>query len=312
MAKSSKALAKAKDGLAAARAKAKAAISKVKKDDPTVCHSFLPGTKVLLVNGITKSIDKVALGDKVVATDPATGRTTTREVVGTIVTEDDKHFVDLTIKAKSGGAAALIATTTHPFWVKSANAWIDAGDLKPGMTLREADGSTATVEGVRHFDKRQRTHDLTVSGIHSYYVVAGAAPVLVHNCSEVAVDTNAVTDALSGAKTAEVDTVLAGRAPVLSPTAHRELIEGGHSTEGISGWLAARGGRMGVGSTPEGVAGLQGRLRAMWKGKSFNPMIADDDASVLHSAAQEGLSIITNDKRFYKNAERLGYATERY
>lgn len=209
MAKSSKALAKAKDGLAAARAKAKAAISKVKKDDPTVCHSFLPGTKVLLVNGITKSIDKVALGDKVVATDPATGRTTTREVVGTIVTEDDKHFVDLTIKAKSGGAAALIATTTHPFWVKSANAWIDAGDLKPGMTLREADGSTATVEGVRHFDKRQRTHDLTVSGIHSYYVVAGAAPVLVHNCSEVAVDTNAVTDALSGAKTAEVDTVLA-------------------------------------------------------------------------------------------------------
>lgn len=33
---------------------------------------------------------------------------------------------------------------------------------------------------------------------------------------------------------------------------------------------------------------------------------------VLHSAAQEGLPIITNDVRFFKNAERLGYTTERY
>ncbi|MFF1480731.1 Hint domain-containing protein [Streptomyces sp. NPDC058301] len=150
VAKSSKALAKAKDALAAARAKAKAAIGKAKKDDPTSCHSFPPGTKVLLADGSTKPIDKVALDDKVVTTDPATGETTIREVVGTIVTEDDKHFVDLTIKARGGSSGSLIATTTHPFWVKSKNAWIEAGGLKPGMTLREPDGSTATVEGVRH------------------------------------------------------------------------------------------------------------------------------------------------------------------
>ena len=50
----------------------------------------------------------------------------------------------------------------------------------------------------------------------------------------------------------------------------------------------------------------------MWKGKSFIPMIADDDASVLDSAVQDGLSIITNDKRFYKNIETLGYPSERY
>ncbi|MBC9731512.1 hypothetical protein H8R17_45075 [Streptomyces sp. TRM68367] len=57
---------------------------------------------------------------------------------------------------------------------------------------------------------------------------------------------------------------------------------------------------------------IKSSLRAMWKGKPFNPMIADDDAAVLDSAVQEGLSIITNDKRFYKNIERLGYSSERY
>jgi hypothetical protein len=51
------------------------------------------------------------------------------------------------------------------------------------MTLRTASGATATVEDVRYFERRQRTHDLTVTEIHTYYVLAGAAPVLVHNCN---------------------------------------------------------------------------------------------------------------------------------
>lgn len=69
---------------------------------------------------------------------------------------------------------------------------------------------------------------------------------------------------------------------------------------------------MGPAFTSGGVASLQARLRGMWKGKPFNPMIADDDASVLHSAIQDRLSIVTNDKRFYKNIGRLGYSSERY
>ncbi|OKI34761.1 sugar-binding protein [Streptomyces sp. TSRI0281] len=183
--KSSKAVGKAQEALAVARAKAKAALGKMKKD-PGSCavpnHSFLPGTKVLLADGSKKPIEKVELGDLVVVTDPETGETTTREVVATIVTEDDKHFVDLTIAPDKGAEATLISTTTHPFWVESEKAWIEAGDLKPGMELRTAEGDTASVEGIRRFDQRQRTHDLTVSDVHTYYVVAGATPVLVHNC----------------------------------------------------------------------------------------------------------------------------------
>lgn len=148
---------------------------------------------------------------------------------------------------------------------------------------------------------------------HAYlYPHIWTDPIGLKGAGEVAVDTNPVTDALSGARTADVDAALAGRSPVLSPTAHRELLEGGHSPEEISRWLSERGGRMGPEATSEGVADIQQRLRDMWKGKGFQPMMADDDAAVLHSAAQEGLPIITNDQRFYRNAERLGYRTERY
>lgn len=194
VAKSSKALTKAKDALAAARAKAKAAIGKAEGQAPTACHSFLPGTQVLLANGSTKSIDKVSLGDKVVSTDPSTGETTVREIAGTIVTEDDKHFVEVIIKAAAGSSASVVATTTHPFWVKSKSTWVEAGDLKPGMTLREADGSAVTVESVRHFDKRQQTHDLTVKDVHSYYVLAGAISTLVHNNDSLTCDLRAYSD----------------------------------------------------------------------------------------------------------------------
>ncbi|MFD5637799.1 RHS repeat-associated core domain-containing protein [Streptomyces sp. NPDC127077] len=173
-------LAKATEKLAEARAKVAAALKRGKTcKNP---HSFLPGTKVLLANGKTRPIEKIRLGDKVKVTDPKRGGTAVREVAGTIVTEDDKHFVDLTIKGKSGKDSNLVSTTTHPFWVDSEKAWIEAGDLKPGMRLHAANGDTVELTAVRAFAERQRTHDLTITGIHAYYVLAGAIPVLVHNC----------------------------------------------------------------------------------------------------------------------------------
>ncbi|MFK0027282.1 MULTISPECIES: polymorphic toxin-type HINT domain-containing protein [Streptomyces] len=144
------------------------------------CHSFLPGTAVLLADGTRKNIEDLEVGDEIVVTDPETGETATREVVATIVTEDDKHFVDLEISTETG-SASLVSTATHPFWVESEGKWVEAGDLATGMTFRTPDGATVIVEGLRHYEQRQRTHDLTVDGIHTYYVLAGETPVLVHN-----------------------------------------------------------------------------------------------------------------------------------
>ncbi|MFF9410136.1 RHS repeat-associated core domain-containing protein [Streptomyces anandii] len=147
------------------------------------CHSFVDGTEVLLADGTTKAIEKVDVGDEVTATDPETGKTTTRKVIDTIVTRDDKDFVDLTVSPAGQGkvAGSVIATTTHPFWSPSEAAWVDAGNLRVGMTLRTANGQTVQVSAARHFTRHQITHDLTIEGIHTYYVLAGETPVLVHN-----------------------------------------------------------------------------------------------------------------------------------
>ncbi|WP_367322735.1 polymorphic toxin-type HINT domain-containing protein [Streptomyces sp. HUAS ZL42] len=148
-------------------------------------HSFVSGTEVLLADGATKPIEDVQVGDKIVATDPTSGKTATREVIDTIVTEDDKDFVDLTVGVDPGDDesknASVIATTTHPFWSPSQGDWVNAGDLKPGMTLRTAKGTTVTITAARYFTERQTTYDLTVDDLHTYYVVAGNTPVLVHN-----------------------------------------------------------------------------------------------------------------------------------
>ncbi|MGW2368314.1 polymorphic toxin-type HINT domain-containing protein [Streptomyces sp. NPDC001667] len=145
-----------------------------------VCHSFTSDTDVELSDGKSKSIEEVKVGDNVLATDPETGRTESRPVVATIITEHDKDFTDLTVKTPAG-EASVIATDTHPFWVTDKKHWTDAGDLTPGAQLRTDKGESVSVVAVRHFNEKQRTYDLTVGGVHTYYVLAGATPVLVHN-----------------------------------------------------------------------------------------------------------------------------------
>ncbi|MFK8905879.1 polymorphic toxin-type HINT domain-containing protein [Streptomyces sp. YS-3] len=141
---------------------------------------FLAGTKVLMAGGASNSIEAVKVGDSVVATDPVNGLTRQRTVTGLVITEHDKLFNELTISTPLG-AEQLTATYEHPFWSPTAKAWIKAASLRPGMTLRTVDGSTVTVQANRAFGMNARTYNLTVSDLHTYYVMAGHTPVLVHN-----------------------------------------------------------------------------------------------------------------------------------
>lgn len=180
-----------------------------KPDDPnapdkaacrTGRHSFLPGTQVLLADGTRTAIEDVRLGDLVTVTDPDRGLTTARPVVALITTEDDKDFTVLTVlddgdgdghardggraggrRAGDSGAVTLTATDTHPFWLADERRWTDAGDIRPGDRLRTSSGADLPVTAVGHFTERLRTHDLTIGGIHTYYVGVGSASALVHN-----------------------------------------------------------------------------------------------------------------------------------
>jgi RHS repeat-associated protein len=145
-------------------------------------HSFVAGTQVQLADGNSKPIEDVAVGDEVLATDPETGKTSAHEVVDTIATKHDENFVEISVAGEEDVKDSLSATTTHPFWSPSGGGWVDAGDLHAGMTLRTVDGRIVKITATRHFTQQQTTYDLTISGVHTYYVLAGATPVLVHNC----------------------------------------------------------------------------------------------------------------------------------
>ncbi|MGW6785258.1 ricin-type beta-trefoil lectin domain protein [Streptomyces sp. NPDC054987] len=152
------------------------------------CKCFLAGTDVLMADGSTKDIEDVELGDEVRATDPETGETGDRQVTALIVTEDDKHFNTLSI-ATEDGIEELTATYEHPFWSPSANAWLPARELTAGSTLLTDDGTTVIVTANKPYTQHAKTYNLTVDDLHTYYVLAGDTPVLVHNsggaCKEV-------------------------------------------------------------------------------------------------------------------------------
>ncbi|WP_052744834.1 LamG-like jellyroll fold domain-containing protein [Micromonospora sp. HK10] len=148
-------------------------------------NSFTGKTPVLMAGGVLKSISDVKVGDKVVATDPTTGRTEERVVTGRIVGTGMKKLVQITVDVdgkKGDRTAQLTATDGHPFWVADRAGWAQAKDLRPGYTFETADHRPVSVVDVHKSSDWQTVYNLTVDGLHTYYVIAGETPVLVHNC----------------------------------------------------------------------------------------------------------------------------------
>ncbi|MGW3288239.1 RHS repeat-associated core domain-containing protein [Streptomyces sp. NPDC001002] len=186
-------------------------------------HSFVPATEVRLADGSSKPISKVKAGDTVLATDPQTGVTAPEKVQNVIVTKTDKDFTTLTLDTapvrgppQHGKPHTETLTTTwhHPFWDATRHRWTDARDLTAGTQLRTADGTVATVAQVHNFHQHRTTYDLTVGVLHTYYVLAGETPVLVHNVNEDTLCNVTLGPAIRGRKAEGVtaergDTVLA-------------------------------------------------------------------------------------------------------
>ncbi|MEV7685870.1 polymorphic toxin-type HINT domain-containing protein [Streptomyces bungoensis] len=149
------------------------------------CNSFPAGTRVLMGDGTTTlPIEDITVGDSVLASDPEAGITGAREVEDTIYTPEDEDFTGVTLAGDtSDGPPALTATDHHPFWVENRGRWTDARDLNSGDTLRVPDGTAVRIDKVSHWKEPQGAYNLTVNDLHTYYVLAGTTPVLVHNAS---------------------------------------------------------------------------------------------------------------------------------
>nr|WP_228044366.1 RICIN domain-containing protein [Streptomyces ferrugineus] len=156
------------------------AIVNAHEDLYTACkvNSFPGTTQVLMADGSHRPISQLAVGDLVKATDPATGQLRARQVTDTF-RHDTRRLVDIVVA--DGGR--LESTAGHKFYVVDRG-WTLVSDLRVGDRLRTSDGSVRAVTALhdRSGLAPRTVYDLTVDDLHTFFVLAGATPVLVHNC----------------------------------------------------------------------------------------------------------------------------------
>ncbi|WP_413775693.1 polymorphic toxin-type HINT domain-containing protein [Micromonospora sp. RTGN7] len=128
-----------------------------------------------MADGSTKAIKDIKVGDEVVATDPVTGEQGPRIVTHLWVHEDE--LVALTVNGK-----VVTTTEDHPFWNATDQEWQRADELDPGDLLRTPSGAGTFVETpATGMPKRGAAYNRSVDDLHTYYVLVGESPVLVHN-----------------------------------------------------------------------------------------------------------------------------------
>ncbi|MFR9796758.1 Hint domain-containing protein [Streptomyces sp. MS06] len=149
-------------------------------------HSFPAGTGVLMADGSVEAVQDVRVGDTVRNARPG-GATELHRVERTYVTTDDTEFTDLSVRTLTG-ESTLTSTQNHPYYDLTRHTFVDASRLAPGDRLQTVGLGLVTVVGVRNRVDRMVTYDLTIEGVHTYYVMAGTAPVLVHNVLQCPTD----------------------------------------------------------------------------------------------------------------------------
>jgi RHS repeat-associated protein len=159
--------------------------------DLRLCNSFAPGTKVLMADGSHKRIEDVKVGDRVIATDPKTGKTGPQTVLASVGGTSYRHLIKITVatKSKHGQHVGLIiATEHHRFWNPTQHRWVRADQLSSADHLRTPAGHLVRVLAVTFRDGHPQVRDLTIADTHTFYVLAGNTPVLVHNADKPCVD----------------------------------------------------------------------------------------------------------------------------
>lgn len=138
--------------------------------------SFDGDTPVLMGDGTTKPIRDIKPGDHVMAADPETGEQGPRQVTATWPHTDTLYQLVLS------DGSVIDTTEDHPFWNATDKQWQRADTLDAGDQLATSNGSTLGVAGIQPVPGRHDSaYNFTVDDLHTYYVLAGATPVLVHN-----------------------------------------------------------------------------------------------------------------------------------
>ncbi|WP_371800238.1 polymorphic toxin-type HINT domain-containing protein [Streptomyces sp. NBC_01707] len=120
-------------------------------------------------------------GDRVESAEPGNGKHQGPRTVTAQLVHHDRDLVNVTIRRNNGHTAVLHTTSRHPFWDATLHAWVQAGDLTSGHALTTATDRHIRIVSVQALTGAADMYNLTVADLHTYYVLAGTTPVLVHN-----------------------------------------------------------------------------------------------------------------------------------
>ncbi|HEV7222639.1 MAG TPA: polymorphic toxin-type HINT domain-containing protein, partial [Pirellulales bacterium] len=135
------------------------------------CACLVAGTPIWTDRGAV-AVEKMHVGDRVLAQDPISGELAYKLVLRTTVREHSGVvYVNLP-------GDQIVASGGHPFWV-AGSGWINARHLEPGMLLHGVEGATA-IESVKVDDHANQTvYNLVVEDSHDYF--AGNSRRLLHD-----------------------------------------------------------------------------------------------------------------------------------
>ncbi|MCX6928592.1 MAG: polymorphic toxin-type HINT domain-containing protein, partial [Verrucomicrobia bacterium] len=134
---------------------------------------FVAGTPVIMADGTTKPIEKVAAGDRVLSRDEVTGELAAKRVWRTWV-----HSVPATLLLRFGENQEIETTREHRFYVINRG-FVSAGHLTSGDTLRIYTGMGVRVTGTEPHKHSTTVYNLGVEPFQTYFV--GEAGLWVHN-----------------------------------------------------------------------------------------------------------------------------------
>ncbi|MBC3840720.1 hypothetical protein GXW82_11900 [Streptacidiphilus sp. 4-A2] len=106
------------------------------------------------------------------------------------VTDAFSHSTDRLVDITLADGGTLTSTAGHRVFV-DGRGWTYVADLHSGDRLRAADGSPHRITALRDRSglPPQQVYDLTVDGLHTFYVRTTAGQdVLVHNCLDIVND----------------------------------------------------------------------------------------------------------------------------
>jgi Pretoxin HINT domain len=146
------------------------------KEPPPEGGCFIGDTPVLMADGVTKRIDAVAIGDRVMARDEKTGLV----AVGAI-DRVFRHHVAETLLLKTDEGEVVETTAEHRF-ASEKRGFVSAGQLRPGDRLLTHNDRAVAVVSTGTRSAEVTVYNLSVDRFQTFFI--GGARLWVHNLKD--------------------------------------------------------------------------------------------------------------------------------